>query len=276
MARDAGPVGVMARQTRRAVRASPQRAAAGRPTGGPHLSGLTASIVTTLKERIIAWEYPPEHRLTEEGLCAEFGVSRSPVREALRALVTGGFVAKLANRGYAVRQLDLREIEDLYDLRTALELYVVEFLARNGRAQPEVAALHQAWAEILAGPKRKGEELAELDTRFHETLAQAAGNRMLLDQLRAINERLFVFRMIDFGQPDRQQTTCRQHMKVIERILAGDVPGARAAMERNIGDGRANVDASIKEALARAFSVARPRAGAGVVDASPRRRARPA
>jgi DNA-binding GntR family transcriptional regulator len=264
----------MSRQTRQPTRQSPRRNAAARRTEALHLSGLTAAIVATLKERIIAWEYPPEHRLTEEALCAEFGVSRSPVREALRALVTNGFVAKLANRGHAVRQLDLREIEELYDLRKALELYVVERLARDGRAPPEVAALHQAWAKILAGPKRKGEELAELDTRFHETLAQAARNRVLLDQLRAINERLFVFRMIDFGQPDRQQTTCRQHMKIVERILAGDAAGARTAMERNIGDGRSNVDTSIKEALARAFSIAKPRAGAGAIGAPMRRRAR--
>lgn len=249
-------------------------APARRRAASPPLSSLTASLVATLKERIIAWEYPPEHRLTEEALCAEFGVSRSPVREALRALVTGGFVAKLANRGYAVRQLDLREVEELYDLRKALELYVVEQLARNGRARPGVAALHQTWGKVLAGPKRKGEELAALDTTFHETLAAAAGNSMLVDQLRAINERLFVFRMLDFGQPDRQQTTCRQHMKVVERILAGDAPGARAAMERNIEDGRANVDTSIKEALARAFAVARPPAAGGA--GAPPRRTRPA
>jgi DNA-binding GntR family transcriptional regulator len=243
----------MARRTRRASRAT----AAAPRAEAPHLSGLSASIVATLKERIIGWEYPPEHRLTEEGLCAEFGVSRSPVREALRALVTSGFIAKLANRGYAVRQLDPDEIKELYDLRTALELHVVEHLARDRRARPEVAALHRAWAKILAGPERRGEELAELDTTFHETLAAAAGNTMLLEQLKAINERLFVFRIIDFGHPDRQRTTCAQHMKVVERILAGDASGARVAMARNIEDGRANVDTSIKEALARSFAAAR-------------------
>jgi DNA-binding GntR family transcriptional regulator len=243
----------MARTTRR----SSHPASAVSRAESPHLSGLAASIVAALKERIVAWEYPPEHRLTEEALCAEFGVSRSPVREALRALVTNGFIAKLANRGYAVRQLDPGEIKELYDLRKALELHVVEQLARDRGARPEVAALHRAWAKILAGPERRGEALAALDTTFHETLAAAAGNRMLLEQLRAINERLFVFRMLDFGQPDRQRTTCRQHMKVIERIVAGDASGARAAMARNIEDGRANVDASIKEALAKAFAVRR-------------------
>jgi len=78
--------------------------------------------------------------------------------------------------------------------------------------------------------------------------------------------------MLDFGQPDRQQTTCRQHMKVVERILAGDTAGARAAMERNIEDGRANVDTSIKDALAKAFAVTRPRAARA---GAPPRRTRP-
>jgi DNA-binding GntR family transcriptional regulator len=240
---------------RRQQRPGPER------TGLPgHLSGLAASIVATLKERIIAWKYPPAHRLTEEGLCREFGVSRSPVREALRVLVTNGLVTKLANRGYAVRQLDLRDIKELYDVREALELHVVERLARDGGPRPELAALHGAWGKILAGSKRKGEDLAELDARFHETLAELAGNRLLLASLRSINERLFVFRMLDFGRPDRQKTTCHQHMNVVERILAGDARGAREAMARNIGDGRANVDASIKEALAKAFAVGAPAA----------------
>ncbi len=220
------------------------------------LSGLSASIVSTLKERIVGWNYPPEHRLTELGLCREFGVSRSPVREALRALVTNGFVKKLANRGYAVRQLDLNEVQELYDLRTALELHVVEQLAASDIKRAELDALRREWKAILAAAPRKGEELAQLDARFHETLAELAGNRMLLADLRRINERLLVLRMIDFGRHKRSDTTCRQHMKVIERILAGDASGAREAMRRNIDDGRDNVNTSIKEALANAFSVA--------------------
>lgn len=220
------------------------------------LSGLSASIVGTLKERIVGWQYPPEHRLTEESLCREFGVSRSPAREALRALVANGFIKKMQNRGYAVRQLDLREVEELYDLRTAIELHVVERLAREATGRAELDALRETWKGILVGPRRKGEELAQLDTRFHETLAELTGNRMLLEQLRAMNERLLVFRMIDFDAPERAESTCRQHMKVIERIVARDAVGARAAMRRNIDDGRDIVHDSIKEALAKAYASA--------------------
>jgi DNA-binding GntR family transcriptional regulator len=218
------------------------------------LSGLSASIVGTLKQRIVGWQYPPEHRLTEESLCREFGVSRSPVREALRALVTNGFVRKMQNRGYAVRQLDLRDVEELYDLRTAIELHVVERLARDSAGRNELDALRETWKGIRVGPRRKGEELALLDTRFHETLAELTGNRLLLDQLRTINERLLVFRMIDFDEPQRAESTCRQHIKVIERIVARDAEGARIAMRRNIDDGREIVHDSIKEALAKAYA----------------------
>lgn len=223
---------------------------------GKQFSNLSASIVATLKERIIHWQYPPEHRLTEAELCQKFGVSRSPVREALRTLATDGFVKKMPNRGYAVKQYNLSEIEELYEVRLALELYVVESLAKRGASKKDdIDALKRTWTCLLNGPSKKDEDLARLDTLFHETLAQAAGNKSLLRHLRAINERLLLFRMIDFGKAHRAERTCHQHLEILKRIAAKDVAGARKAMQQNIEEGRNNVHAAIKDALARAYSV---------------------
>jgi DNA-binding GntR family transcriptional regulator len=223
--------------------------------GGRQFSNLSASIVATLKERIIHWQYPPEHRLTEAELCQKFGVSRSPVREALRTLATDGFVKKMPNRGYAVKQHNLREIEELYEVRLALELFVVECLAKRGTPKnDDIDALKRTWTSLLNGSSKKDEELARLDTLFHETLAQAAGNKSLLRQLRAINERLLLFRMLDFGKAHRVESTCHQHLEILKRIAAKDISGARKAMQRNIEEGRNNVHAAIKDALARAYS----------------------
>ena len=223
--------------------------------GGGQFSNLSASIVATLKERIIHWQYPPEHRLTEAELCQKFGVSRSPVREALRTLATDGFVKKMSNRGYAVKQHNLREIEEIYEVRLALELFVVECLAKRGTPKnDEIDALKRTWTGLLNGSSKKDEELARLDTLFHETLAHAAGNKSLLRQLRAINERLLLFRMIDFGRAHRAESTCHQHLEILKRIAAKDISGARKAMQRNIEEGRDNVHAAIKDALARAYS----------------------
>ena len=218
-------------------------------------SSRSTSIVSTLKERIIRWEYPHEYWLTEETLCEEFGVSRSPVREALRALATNGFLKKFPNRSYVVKQLNIQEILELYDLRLALELFVVEQLAERDEPIKEVKNLRQTWTALLNGPPRKGEELAELDTKFHETLAQAVGNRMLLNELRVINERLLVFRMIDFARPERTEVTCHQHLEILARIKAKDILGARTAMQKNIENGRNAVSLAIQEALAKAYSL---------------------
>ena len=224
--------------------------------GGRTFSNLSASIVSTLKERIIRWQYPPEHRLTEAELCMKFGVSRSPVREALRILATDGFVKKMPNRGYAVKQYNLREIEELYEVRLALELFVVESLARRGTPKKdEINALKRTWTSVLNGTSKKDEELALLDTQFHETLAHATGNKSLLRQLRAINERLMLFRMIDFGKAHRTESTCHQHLEILRCIAAKDIPGARKAMQRNIEEGRNNVHTAIKDVLARAYSL---------------------
>ena len=223
--------------------------------GGRQFSNLSASIVATLKERIIHWQYPPEHRLTETELCQKFGVSRSPVREALRTLATDGFVKKMPNRGYAVKQYNLREIEELYEVRLALELFVVECLAKRGTPKKDdMDALKRTWTGLLNGSSKKDEELARLDTLFHETLAHAAGNKSLLRQLRAINERLLLFRMIDFGRAHRAESTCHQHLEILKRIAAKDISGARKAMQRNIEEGQDNVHAAIKDALAKAYS----------------------
>jgi DNA-binding GntR family transcriptional regulator len=218
-------------------------------------STLCGSIVATIKERVITWQYPPEHRLTEEALSREFNVSRSPVREALRVLATSGLITRMANRGYAVRQVNFREVEEIYEVRLALELYAVETLASRGGSREGLALLSKSWEAVRNTPEnRKGEDLAELDTIFHESLVALVGNETLLRNVKAINERLVVFRMIDFRQPDRLESTCAQHLDLIERIEAKDIEGARAAIRMNIDHARQIVGETLKEAVARAYA----------------------
>lgn len=219
-------------------------------------STFSASLIATLKERIITWQYPPEHRLTEDALCREFGVSRSPVREALRVLAANGFVRRTDNGGYAVRQVKVKEVEEMYEVRLALELYVVETLATLGAPSIELAAMAKAWKAVRRQPKRDVGELAALDAHFHEGLASLLGNATLMRQLEAINERLLLFRTIDFAKTNRVADTCAQHLTILDRIAARDAVGAREALRRNIEEGRNIVGNSIKEALARAYASA--------------------
>lgn len=219
-------------------------------------SNLSSSIVTTLKEEIIHWHYPPEHRLTEEELCKRFVVSRSPIREALRILASDGFLKRLPNRSYVVKQYTVDEIEELYDVRQALELHTVERLAGEElpiHRKAELEDLQHTWKELLNEPSKQPEEFAILDALFHDSLARALGNKLLLRNLRTINERLALFRLLDYENRARAEQTCRQHLDIVDRIMAHDGPGARAAMQRNIEEGQNNVWTAIKDALARAY-----------------------
>ncbi len=213
-------------------------------------------IFTTLKNRIIRWEYPPGYRFTEEEICKEFSVSRSPVRETLRMLEEHGLVEKVPYRGCTVKQPDVQAINELYDVRAILELAVVERLAIHEPPRDVLGSLSQSWrrfATVKSFAEVEHVDLANEDRVFHETLAHATGNRTLCDMLQVINERLHFMRMIDITTVERLWDTCRQHQHILEAIAAGDAPAAQEAMRRNIEGARQQVKNAIKEALARAY-----------------------
>jgi len=216
----------------------------------PNLSG---EVFISLKDRIIHWHYPPSYRFTEEGLCEEFGVSRSPVREALRMLVENGLVDKEPHKGYTVKQLDMREIHELYEVRLALELFVVTLLTKTGVPDADWQRLHKIWRSILDKIPENVNDFSDKDEEFHEALAVFTNNKSLIQHLHSINERLHFIRMMDITTSERLRTTCEQHLRILECIKAGDVNCAREALELNIQDGRENVEQAVKTALAKSF-----------------------
>jgi DNA-binding GntR family transcriptional regulator len=221
---------------------------------------LSTDIFSVLKERIIRWEYAPGHRFTEEGLCEEFGVSRSPIREALRMLVENDLVDKAPHKGYNVKQLELQEIHELYEVRLALEIYVIEHLAQRGYPEKEWDALSLTWQNLRKAAMTDPVDFSRKDEEFHEMLAIWTGNQTLLQQIRSIDERLHFIRMTDITSVPRLQATCEQHLRILDCIKEKNIECAREALQINIEDGRKNVEHAIKEALARAYL--RPKAGA--------------
>ncbi|HEY5731879.1 MAG TPA: GntR family transcriptional regulator [Anaerolineales bacterium] len=223
-------------------------------------SNLSSKIFNVLKDRIIHWQYPSGHRFTEEGLCEEFDVSRSPIREALRMLVENNLVDKAPHKSYSVKQLQLREIHELYDVRMALEIFVIERLVEQGCPEAEWNSLYRIWQDLKRATMTDSVEFSDQDEEFHETLAIWTGNQTLLQQLRSIDERLHFIRMTDITSAERLEATCEQHLRILDCIREKDIVCAREALQLNIEDGRKNVEHAIKEALARAYLG--PKAGA--------------
>jgi DNA-binding GntR family transcriptional regulator len=201
-------------------------------------------IFEVLAGRISRWELPAGERLTEERLSAEFGVSRTPVREALRLLETAGHAERVAPRGYAVRAVDLVTIDQVYTVRASLEQLSVE-LAAPQTGRPTFEALVERTRRAAAD---EASDLASRELRegFHEDLAALSGNLELLRLLRDIDRRIYAYRRLDGLVPDRASAAQAEHLEIVELLLSGRVEEAKDAMREHVERSRATVRSLIR------------------------------
>ncbi|MEN9841378.1 MAG: hypothetical protein RL376_1178 [Verrucomicrobiota bacterium] len=218
---------------------------------------LGHKILQQIRQRILDWTYPPGHHLGEPELSEEFAASRVPVREALRALVEQGLVEKVPNQGCFVRQPDAQATHHLYDLRLALELFVVERLARAG-LPPEWLTQERAhwepWLNVRADAPVDGELLVRMDEQFHLAMARALGNPYIVDSMRDINDRLRFVRLVVVTTPHRVQTTAGEHLAILDAIAQRDTEAARKAIRQNLHHARNQIEIAITKGLTRAHS----------------------
>lgn len=212
-------------------------------------TNLSTQVEETLRNRILNLEYSYNHILTEEALCAEFNVSRSPIREALHMLEAADLIYRMSNRSYVVKQITQVGVKELYELRFALEKHVVEKLCLK-EIDDELMQLLVYWKNFSITNEQ---DLSIADRQFHEKLAEIYGNKTILHELQQINERLRVFRVMDFAKSTRLDSTKRQHVDLLQAILSRDVNNAVKYIEININEGLDNAIETLKQAILRAY-----------------------
>jgi len=225
-----------------------------RPVSPGESGQLGVQVLASLRERILNWHYPPGHHLGEQALCNEFSASRIPVREALRALAEQGLVDKLPNQGCFVKQLNVRETQQLYDMRLALELYVGESLVHRGLPPAVIAEERVYWEPLMsvtANAPVDGDELVRADERFHFRFAEELGNGPILDALEEINARLRFVRLVVITTPHRVAETAGEHVAILDALERKDVEGVRKGLRQNLNHARNKVEIAISAALMR-------------------------
>jgi len=185
----------------------------------------------------VTGHFRPGERLTEDRLAELYGVSRVPVREALRTLESEGFVRIAAYSGTFVAELSDVEAEDLLEVRAAIEVLAARRAAER-RTAPQLvqmrAVLAKARPALGAGDF---DRLVDLNGRFHLLVAQASGNasiHQLLDQLRAKIEWVYA---ADVRQ--RAAASWREHEALLAAVDAGDADEAGRLTEDHIRNARA-------------------------------------
>lgn len=175
--------------------------------------------------------YRPGDRLVESELAERFGVSRTPVREALQRLETQSML-KRDGRSLIVATLDHNQLAELYTVRTELEALAARLAARH--ATPEemrvLAGMVDEDRASLGDPRT----LARANRRFHHQIHLASHNRYLVQQLNLVHRSMALMGGTTLAAKGRNSVSLDEHQAIVEAIAARDEAGAEAALRRHI------------------------------------------
>lgn len=217
-------------------------------------TNLTSLAYKSIKDYILEGRLDEESRLTEEFLSGQLGISKSPIREALNRLEAEGLVRIEARRGAYLRSFSMKEIEDLYDVREALEVHAV----RTGAFPAATIKDLRASVKRLRGYLKANDRTKYIDedVGFHAVIARVTGNARLCDVLENIQNQIWLFRRKTYdlsstSAPDAHDALVNALEKALE---TGDRSEAEQVMRRHIS----SVRKKLLDHLARAKSEEAP------------------
>jgi DNA-binding GntR family transcriptional regulator len=211
-------------------------------------------VYAALKTRLLQGDFSLGLRLGEVALAEEFGVSRTPVREALARLWSEGIVDRHPDGGFRPVPPDVTVIRDLYEVRIGLEHLALTRPFRSGTVhdRDRLAELREDWQAMAEDDDLEPDpDFVLLDESFHVGLAEAAGNPAVVEMLRTVNERIRVVRMQDFLTPERITQTIEQHLGIVEGLLDRDITAAMGRFDAHLAESLDVVEDRALQACAR-------------------------
>ncbi|NMO03555.1 GntR family transcriptional regulator [Gordonia sp. TBRC 11910] len=212
-----------------------------RTAGRPGIQNNAEVAYRRLREKLVAGDYEAGQRLTELGLCDDLGMSRTPVREALRRLQSDGLVAA-TGRGVVVNSLSADDIRYALELHGALDMLAARLSAQaqhDGRLAPAQLAELQTAAEQVAVSAERGDPAAvwAANLEFHRCLTRLSGNPLLEEASDRIWDRFAIVSKSNISH--RGDLTPRAHSGIVEAIVAGDVVAAERAAAEHVREAAA-------------------------------------
>ena len=214
------------------------RARSPKATKGTKAQGIQEA----LSAEIVRGRLPPGTVLDETLLARDFGVSRTPIREAIRQLQMSGLVEVKPHRGAIVATLSEEQLDDMFSVMAELEALCARWsaLSMSGSERRDLRVQHDASAELVRDGRR--EPYVAANDRFHEAIYEGAHSPYLSETTRSVRRRLAPFRRVQFEGPSRLTKSHGEHALVVEAIERGDADAAQAAMRSHIGVVRNAVD----------------------------------
>ena len=194
---------------------------------------LADQVYDVLETDILSGKYARGDLLTESKLCEKLGVSRTPIREALRRLEQENLIKETA-KGSLVIGITEKDLDDIFIVREQLEGLAASWAAQR-RTQEQLEALSEKidFMDFYTG-RGGAEQLSRLDNEFHELIYKACDSRMLSHILASLHQNTRMARTSSLTIPSRPNDSLKEHKAVFAAIKAGDPEAAKEAMENHV------------------------------------------
>lgn len=204
-------------------------------------------VFNTLRQAILRGELEPGERLMEIQLADRLGVSRTPIREAIRKLELEGLVLMIPRKGAEVAKISEKSLRDVLEVRRSLEELAAE-LACQRITEEQLEVLIEA-QNVFSESLKKDDimNMAEADEKFHDVIYEGTCNQRLLQMLNNLREQMYRYRLEYMKDTDKRQILLLEHDKIIKAIRARHVAEAKAAMREHIDNQEITVAKNIKE-----------------------------
>ena len=199
---------------------------------------LYVQVAERLRSRIFAHELKPGGWIDEQALALEYGISRTPLREALKVLASEGLVVLKPRRGCYVAEVSEQDLDEVFPVMAVLEGKVAEEATRRLAAvdSARLTAIHQELERHAAA--NDADRFFDANQRFHAALQEIAGNRYLSQLIDDARKVIKLTRRDSLRLTGRIQQSLAEHRRLLEAVLAGDVEGAGRAMHAHLLSGR--------------------------------------
>ena len=204
-------------------------------------------VFNTLRQAILKGELAPGERLMEIQLAERLGVSRTPIREAIRKLELEGLVLMIPRKGAEVAKISEKSLRDVLEVRRSLEELAIELACQ--RMTPEAVEELEKKQEEFKEAVEQGNpmEIAETDEAYHDVIYKGTYNDRLVQMINNLREQMYRYRLEYIKDEDKRQILLLEHDNILRAVRQRKVQEAKEAMREHIDNQEITVSKNIKE-----------------------------
>ena len=201
-----------------------------------HHTDLSTKVYDLLLNWLVTRKIKAGDRLIEESLSKELNISRTPIRAALNRLAKDGLIELIPRKGGFVRKLDIKDVEEVYELRQVLEgLAICLFGAKITEKELNNLKKILKQREICLS-KDSAVQLAKLDSEFHRIIINNCKNERLIEFLKSLYNFVQIFRVMGYYRPIQAKQAWREHDEILKALIKRDINKAQKLMKEHISN----------------------------------------